>query len=101
MRYGTSSKIMTLGAVHHVSNLEEAISLYAAARMAGAQLPTFTTTIEEWPTFEEDVRQSYSVAHEVGRKTYRWEGVVLYVTAIDHKPLCDFELHNEAPQLLQ
>lgn len=90
---------MSLGAIHHVSSLEEAISLYAHARMAGAELPTFTTTIEEWPTFFEDTQCSYTIEHEVGKKKYRWLGVMLCVSAINHMPLPALE--HAAPELLQ
>jgi hypothetical protein len=90
---------MSLGAVHHVSCLEEAITIYASARFAGAMLPSFTTTIEEWPTFIDDVKHSYTIEHEVGKKTYRWLGVMLCVTAINHKPLP--YLDHAAPSQIQ
>lgn len=92
--------MISLGAVHHVSCLEEAITLYASARSAGAPLPTFTTTIEEWPTFFEDVAHSYTIEHEVGKKTYRWVGVMLCVTAINHKPPLPC-LEHAAPSQIQ
>lgn len=77
---------MTLGKVHHVASLEEALSSWAAAKAAGHPLPTFTTTIDKWPSFAADTRHSYTVEHEDNGRQFRWTGVQIYVLAISKAP---------------
>lgn len=69
-----------VGKVHHVKSLDEAIGLYAQARIACIPLPTFTTTTAEWPSFKDDCKHSYHVEHkdEQGR-VYEFAGVILHV----------------------
>jgi hypothetical protein len=78
---------MQLGSVHHVTSLDQAFDLWAAAMFHGAPLPTFTTTTEDWPTVLEDIKHSYTVEYtDEQQKVHRWQGVMIHVTAVNPHP---------------
>lgn len=78
---------MTTGHVHHVGSLDEALSLYAAARAVGSPLPTFTTTLAKWPSVRDDVSNSYTLEHRIGEtRVLRWTGVMIHVDVLEDDP---------------
>ncbi len=65
--------------VHHVTTLEQALMLWAAARADGHDVPTFTVPAESFALFADAMNHSYTV--EVTRddgKKIRINGIVMY-----------------------
>lgn len=82
-----------VGPVFPVKSLSEALSIWVQFAREGKPFPTFTTTREQWPTFEADTANSYTI--EQDGHTFR--GVMIHVA---EKPAVNPN-HMPAPMLVQ